>query len=99
MGQTATRRLDVCAEHVQWRCEAYQISLLSGNLIIVGSTTSVSLALVWGGITYPWVSPQVLTPLIVGAVGFGAFVLFEAFVPAEPIVPLRLFTNRTSAAG
>ncbi|KAG6872024.1 hypothetical protein C0995_013806 [Termitomyces sp. Mi166 len=70
-----------------------------GNVIIVASTTAVLLALAWGGVRKPWSSVSVLVPLILGLAGIAAFVVYEAFVPAEPTMPIRLLSNRTSVSG
>ena len=58
------------------------------------------LALVWGlvrGQSQGWASPEILIALAAGALGLGAFVAWERRAPA-PMVPLRLFSNRTFAA-
>ncbi|KAF9457247.1 iron permease [Collybia nuda] len=70
-----------------------------GNAIIIASTTSVLLGLTWGGIRFSWSSARVLVPLILGLAGIAAFVVYEAFVPVEPTMPIRLFRNRTSVSG
>ncbi|KAF5348323.1 hypothetical protein D9756_010455 [Leucocoprinus leucothites] len=70
-----------------------------GNIIIVASATSVLLGLTWGGVRSPWSSASVLLPLILGLAGIGAFVVYEALVPVEPTMPIRLLRNRTSVSG
>ncbi|KAI0324265.1 iron permease [Cubamyces sp. BRFM 1775] len=70
-----------------------------GNILIIGSTTSALLGLTWGGIQFSWSSPQVLAPLIIGFVGIFAWVAYEMYIPAEPTIPFRLLTNRTSVSG
>ena len=40
---------------------------------------AVILALTWGGLTFPWDSPQVLAPLIIGAAGIVFFFVAERF--------------------
>ncbi|PPR05628.1 hypothetical protein CVT26_009350 [Gymnopilus dilepis] len=71
----------------------------TGNVIIIASTTSVLLGLTWGGVRFPWSSARVLVPLIVGLAGVASFVVYEAFVPVEPTLPIRLLRNRTSVSG
>ena len=89
--------LDVCGKiHASWP-KAYEAS--SGNIIIVASATSVLLGLTWGGVRSPWSSVSVLLPLILGLVGVIAFVVYEAFMPVEPTMPIRLLKNRTSISG
>ncbi|GLI77205.1 hypothetical protein PoHVEF18_005491 [Penicillium ochrochloron] len=75
-----------------------QIDLV-GNTILVAATVSILFALSFGGATYGWSSWHVLVPLILGFVGYALFVAYEASgIPSEPVVPLRLFANRTSSA-
>ena len=47
---------------------------------------------------YAWSSYHTLVPLIIGAVGLVGWLFYEYFVPAAPILPLVLFTNRTNLA-
>ncbi|KAJ2722911.1 hypothetical protein GGI07_002987 [Coemansia sp. Benny D115] len=65
-----------------------------GIVILVGGIVMILLALSFGGDSHPWDSPMVLCLLIFGVVTVGLFVLVEWKVPAEPIMPLRLFKNR-----
>ena len=58
----------------------------SGNGLIVGSSTSAILGLTWGGVAYPWVSANVLVPLVLGLVGIGAFLVYEARYAKHPLV-------------
>ncbi|OTA97588.1 hypothetical protein M434DRAFT_382481 [Hypoxylon sp. CO27-5] len=68
-----------------------------GNLILVGATVSVLYALTYGGTKYPWSSANVVSPLVIGLLGLGLFMWFETTKWAkEPVVPPRLFANRTS---
>ncbi|KAG8956433.1 hypothetical protein FRC00_004962 [Tulasnella sp. 408] len=70
-----------------------------GNAIIIVSTTISMVALTWAGVQHPWNSAAVLAPLIIGLVGIGVFFVYEAKVPVEPVVPLKLMANRTSFSG
>lgn len=68
-----------------------------GNAIIIASTVSILIALTWGGPIYPWSDYRVLVPLIFGLAGLVGFMFYEASgIPAEPVIPIRLFPNRTS---
>lgn len=68
-----------------------------GNLILLGATVSVLYALTYGGTRYSWSSADVIAPLIIGLLGLGFFVWFETTKwVKEPVVPARLFSNRTS---
>src|SRR3569833_1053636 len=54
-------------------------------------------ALTYGGATYTWSSWRVIVPLVLGLVGLIAFIGYEATdLVTEPVIPPRLFTNRTS---
>ncbi|KAI0471294.1 major facilitator superfamily domain-containing protein [Xylaria cf. heliscus] len=68
-----------------------------GNAILIASTVAILYALATGGVQYGWGSWRVLVPLILGFFGFSLFAAFEAwgFSP-EPVMPPRLFANRTS---
>ncbi|OTA57893.1 MFS general substrate transporter [Hypoxylon sp. EC38] len=68
-----------------------------GNGILIASTVSILIALTWADVLYPWGSWHILAPLLVGVGGMILFVAFEGlpFV-AEPVMPLRLFNNRTA---
>lgn len=69
-----------------------------GNGILIGGTTSMLIALTYAGTRYPWGSWRTLLPLLLGFASFIAFGAFEAsrFAPADPVMPPRLFNNRTS---
>lgn len=62
-----------------------------GTFILVVGLVMVLLALSFGGVDYPWKSATVVCLLAFGVVAIGVFVLVEWKVPAEPIMPLRLF--------
>ncbi|KAI1456980.1 MFS general substrate transporter [Annulohypoxylon moriforme] len=68
-----------------------------GNALLVASTVSVLIALTWAGSQYSWSSYHVLVPFIIGLVGLVGFFCLEGstWIP-EPVMPLRLFANRTS---
>ncbi|KAI0853779.1 MFS general substrate transporter [Daldinia vernicosa] len=68
-----------------------------GNAILIASTVSILIALTWADVLYPWKSWHILVPLVVGVGGLVLFVVFEGlpFV-VEPVMPLRLFSNRTA---
>ncbi|KAF7308140.1 MFS general substrate transporter [Mycena chlorophos] len=70
-----------------------------GNAILIGSTTAITLALTWGGVQYAWDDSRVLACLVIGVVGLGAFVVYEALVPQFPIVPIGMIMTRTSLSG
>lgn len=69
-----------------------------GSLIFVPSTIPVLLGLVMGGVQFPWSSYHIIVPLVLGVVGWAAFQIQQSF-SSKPIVPARLFKNRTSVVG
>ncbi|GLB41448.1 putative fungal trichothecene efflux pump (TRI12) [Lyophyllum shimeji] len=70
-----------------------------GNAIIVTSACSCMLALIWGGIQFPWTSYHILLPLILGISGLAFAVWYEARYAGEPTIPLIVLSNRTSISG
>lgn len=67
-----------------------------GAALLVAGVSSLLLALSWGGNEFAWGSGVILGLFAAGAVLGVLFLLQEARV-AEPILPLRLFRNRTFA--
>ena len=63
----------------------------SGNVIVIGSTTSAAIGLTWGGVTSPWDSAQTLAPLIIGLVGLVLFMVYEAKWAENPLVGFIAF--------
>ena len=64
-------------------------------LFIVGMTSFV-LGITMGGVLYPWRSWRILLPIILGFLVLAAFFTYESR-PAEPMIPYRIFTNKTGA--
>ncbi|KAI1765786.1 major facilitator superfamily domain-containing protein [Hypoxylon sp. FL1150] len=96
--------LPVAFLHVNYKSEQSTADRLSridyaGNIIIIASVTAILIALTYGGTPYSWSSWPVLMPLLLGFAGLGVFVAYESSGwCAEPMTPLHLFKNRTSAA-
>lgn len=65
--------------------------------LLVASLCSFLIALTWGGVSYAWISWHTLVPLIMGVIGLCIFVLYEAIVPRDLIIPLGIFGNRTTS--
>ncbi|OSD03788.1 iron permease [Trametes coccinea BRFM310] len=70
-----------------------------GNCIIITSTVLVFLGLTWGGLRFSWTAPQVLVPIILGAIGIVVFFVAEKVWLHGRTVPAFLFTNRTTLSG
>ncbi|PYH36686.1 putative MFS multidrug transporter [Aspergillus neoniger CBS 115656] len=78
---------------------------LGGSVLFIFGVGLIILATTWGGATYPWSSPQVLAPLIIGAICFIAFFVYEyllepgklfarIFPKHVAMVPYSLFERR-----
>jgi hypothetical protein len=86
-----------CEKEISWRKKLARIDYV-GNVILMASTTTLLYALTYGGSRYPWSSARVVLTLAFGFGGLTAFVLLEHLGWAqEPVIPLRLFKNRTAA--
>lgn len=83
--------------HMKKHTQPQEIDVL-GNLLFIPSVLSVLLGLVMGGIEHPWSSWHVILPLALGAAGWVTFHVQQNFA-RYPSVPMRLFSNRTSAIG
>jgi len=73
-----------------------RIDYLGASLIIGG----VSLLLIWvslAGTQFGWVSGTSATMVVGGVAVIAAALYVEAYVAAEPIIPLRLFKDRTTS--
>ncbi|RKP35681.1 major facilitator superfamily domain-containing protein [Dimargaris cristalligena] len=68
-----------------------------GILTMMAATCTLLLAVSWGGNEYPWSHPLVIGLFIAGLVGTVLFVVVEIYVATEPLIPMRLFTNRNVA--
>lgn len=79
--------------HVPRHVREVRLDVL-GSATMVAASTSLLLALVWGGNQYAWGSPEVLGLLAAGAAATLLFVVAERRA-AEPILPMRLFRERT----
>jgi len=69
-----------------------------GSLTIVGGTLMFLLGLEFGGVTFAWNSATVLCLLIFGVITIALFFLLEWKVPKYPLMPLRLFNDRSNLA-
>ena len=73
------------------------LSPSSGNAIVIASSTSVVIALSWGGVQHSWSSANVLVPLILGLLGLAFWLLYEAKWATYPIVRLLIYDSDISA--
>ncbi|KZV67239.1 iron permease [Peniophora sp. CONT] len=70
-----------------------------GGLFVVGGSASLTVALTWGGVQFPWSSAQSIVPLVVGVVALIVFTFIERYFSSNPIIPWRVVNNRTSLSG
>jgi EmrB/QacA subfamily drug resistance transporter len=83
----------ITALHVKKDRTKHKLDYL-GMLLLAGASVCAVLFSVWGGTTYKWTSPVTI------GVGAGFIVLAVLFLlaehhAAEPLIPLRLFRNRS----
>ena len=64
----------------------YRCFTNSGNFLVIASTVAYTIGLTWGGITAPWGSVTVLVPLVLGLIGLGFFIMYEATLANHPLV-------------
>ncbi|KAG0650280.1 Efflux pump [Hyphodiscus hymeniophilus] len=69
-----------------------------GSLSILAVTLMVLLGLEFGGATYPWVSPQVLCLIIIGALISVVFIFSEKRLAKYPLMPLEIFKDMSNVA-
>jgi EmrB/QacA subfamily drug resistance transporter len=65
-----------------------------GTVLVAAATTSLVLGTTLGGTTYAWASVQIVGLAVLGVLLVAAFVLAERRA-TDPVLPLRLFRNRT----
>lgn len=69
----------------------------AGMVLLIVASTALTLIPVWGGDTYPWISAPILITSLIAIVATVAFVYQERRAE-EPVIPLRLFLDRTGSA-
>jgi EmrB/QacA subfamily drug resistance transporter len=68
----------------------------AGLVLLILTVVPAMLALTWGGVEYPWGSPQIVGMFMVSVVTLALFIFVENR-SQEPIIPLSLFRNRIVA--
>jgi MFS family permease len=70
-----------------------------GNTVLIASTISILFGLTYAGTRHPWADWRIYLPLILGLAGVGMFFVLQSMpgICPHPVIPLRLFANRTSA--
>jgi MFS family permease len=69
-----------------------------GTATIVSMTVLTLLSLDFGGVVFPWNSPEVLSILVSGLVLCAVFVLWEAKGAADPLIPARILDSISKAS-
>ncbi|KAF2680922.1 MFS general substrate transporter [Lentithecium fluviatile CBS 122367] len=70
---------------------------ICGTTMLTGSVIMLLVALNTGGAPHAWTHPAILTPLILGILGFASFPFFQrSKYCAHPIMPPHVFSNRTT---
>jgi len=69
-----------------------------GIVLSTASLISLLFGITSGGVLHPWKSAQVISSIIIGVIGFGVFLFYESRFPKHPMIPLRIFANRTAMA-
>ncbi|GAA5810324.1 hypothetical protein MFLAVUS_003745 [Mucor flavus] len=67
----------------------------AGTVIVLAFATLFLLALNFGGQTFPWKSAAVIVPLVLSVLLVGLLVVVESKFAKEPLMPPRLFKNRS----
>ncbi|KAI1821196.1 major facilitator superfamily domain-containing protein [Xylaria intraflava] len=70
----------------------------AGCALVVGSVLMVLLALDFGDVVFPWHSATIINLLVFGVVAGALFLVNEWKLAREPIIPLRLFSNKSAVA-
>ncbi|POR35682.1 Putative transporter C3H1.06c [Tolypocladium paradoxum] len=69
-----------------------------GSLFIIGGTLMLLLGLEFGGVQRPWVSATVICLIVFGVLTIALFILWEGYGAKYPLMPVSLFSHRTSIA-
>ncbi|CDS03713.1 hypothetical protein LRAMOSA01114 [Lichtheimia ramosa] len=70
----------------------------AGNVIVLCASVCLTLALSLGSQDNSWDSPIVIMLFTLTAILAGLLIYVEKYVALEPVIPLRLFTDRTTAS-
>ncbi|KAI7885738.1 MFS general substrate transporter [Lichtheimia hyalospora FSU 10163] len=67
----------------------------AGNFLVLAAATLLLLAMNFGGQTFPWKSAAVIVPFVLVGVLVALLVVVEVKYAREPLLPPRLFKNRS----
>jgi EmrB/QacA subfamily drug resistance transporter len=69
-----------------------------GAVCLIAASTSLLLALTWGGVRYPWLSFQISILILVSAAFWAAFFL-RTQMASEPLIPITVLQNQVVRTG
>lgn len=90
--------LHLVRDKSSFKSKAARVDYL-GITVFIAATTLLLYGITTGGTTNPWKSASVLAPLVLGVFGLGIFLLIEWKATKTPMVPLRIFNNRSGNTG
>jgi hypothetical protein len=67
-----------------------------GIVVLTGSLIALLYGITSGGVLHAWSSGAVIASIVVGLSGIAVFSVYEELWAKEPIIPLRIFKNRTA---
>ncbi len=70
-----------------------------GTAVFTCASTLFLVGITSGGVSHPWSSAAVLAPLVVGVVLYLVFIYIEWRVAERPMMPLRIFNDRSAITG
>ena len=70
----------------------------TGIFILTGSLISLLYGITSGGVLHSWGSAAVIASTAIGLCGTAVFLIYESRFAREPMIPLRIFSNRTASA-
>ncbi|KAI9647631.1 hypothetical protein NHQ30_004016 [Ciborinia camelliae] len=70
-----------------------------GMAFFTGSLVSVLYGVTGGGISYSWSSGNIIVSLVIGVVGVTLTAVYEGFIASNPMIPPRIFKDRTASLG
>ena len=69
-----------------------------GIALIAACVVALCLALTWGGTTYAWNNPIIISLLVVGFVLIPVCILYEIYIPRFAVIPMEMFRIRNVRA-
>jgi MFS family permease len=67
-----------------------------GLILFTGASCSLLIGITCGGTVNPWNSASTIVPIILSAVLYAAFIVVESKLAVSPMIPLRIFQDRTA---